>query len=148
MTEHPVESILQYRFSNRDLLNEALLAAGASASTKELYSDVQGNKRLALVGDSVLQVAILEPWYDSNESTEEGFNKEKTLCRNTKLNQVAQKSGLVTYVAKYPSQKGQVPQETAASTVEAVVGAVYLDCGKDIETVKRVLEAINFYGTT
>jgi len=69
MTEHPVESILKYQFSNRDLLNEALLAAGASTSSKDIYGGVQGNKRLALLGDSVLQEAILEPWYNSNEST-------------------------------------------------------------------------------
>jgi len=59
------------------------------------------------------------------------------------LSQVAQESGLVKYVTKNPSQQGNVPQETAASTLEAVVGAVYLDCGKDISTVKRVFEAIN-----
>ncbi|KAM3067050.1 hypothetical protein ACMFMG_011829 [Clarireedia jacksonii] len=64
MAEHPVELILQYRFSNHNLLDEALLAAGASVS-----SDPQGNKRLALLGDSVLQEAVLEPWYNSNEST-------------------------------------------------------------------------------
>ena len=69
MAEHPVESILKYQFSNRDLLNEALLAAGASTSSKDIQGGVQGNKRLALLGDSVLQEAVLEPWYNSNEST-------------------------------------------------------------------------------
>jgi ribonuclease-3 len=39
-----------------------------------------------------------------------------------------------------------VPQETAASTVEALVGAVYLDSGKDIMTVKKALKAISFFG--
>ena len=69
MTEHPVESILGYQFTNRDLLTEALLAAGASASSKDIHGDVQGNKRLALLGDSVLRDAVLEPWCTSNEST-------------------------------------------------------------------------------
>jgi hypothetical protein len=69
MAEHPVELILQYQFSNLDLLNEALLAAGASASNKDVQGDVRGNKRLALLGDSVLQEAVLEPWYGSDEST-------------------------------------------------------------------------------
>jgi ribonuclease-3 len=69
MAKHPVESILKYQFSNRDLLDEALLAAGASASSKDIHGDVQGNKRLALLGDSVLQESVLEPWYSSNEST-------------------------------------------------------------------------------
>jgi ribonuclease-3 len=69
MTEHPVECILQYRFANRNLLNEALLAAGASASSKDIHGNEQGNKRLALLGDSVLQEIMLEPWYNSGEST-------------------------------------------------------------------------------
>ncbi|KAH8727339.1 ribonuclease III domain-containing protein [Phaeosphaeriaceae sp. PMI808] len=147
MTEHPVKSILKYQFLNRDLLSEALLAAGASTSSKDIHGDVQGNKRLALLGDSVLREAVLEPWYSTNESTEEGSNKVKNLCRNRKLSQVAQESGLVNYVVKNPCQQGDVPQETAASTVEAVVGAVYLDCGNDMPTIKRVLEALNLYQT-
>ena len=69
MAAHPVESILKYQFSNRDLLNEALLAAGAPTSSKNIHGDNQGNKRLALLGDAVLQEAVLEPWYSSNEST-------------------------------------------------------------------------------
>jgi ribonuclease-3 len=71
MSEHPVEIILQYHFSNRELLDEALLAAGASVSRKDVQGDAQGNKRLALLGDSVLREAVLEPWYSSEESTGE-----------------------------------------------------------------------------
>ena len=69
MIKHPVEIILRYQFTNRNLLTKALLAAGASASNKDIHGDVQGNKRLALLGDSVLREAVLEPWYSSNEST-------------------------------------------------------------------------------
>jgi len=69
MAERSIETILQYRFSNHELLDEALLAAGAPASSKEIEGEVQGNKRLALLGDSILQVAVLEPWYSSEKST-------------------------------------------------------------------------------
>jgi ribonuclease-3 len=69
MTGHPVETIIQYQFVNRDLLNEALLAEGASVSNKDVQGDAKGNKRLALLGDSVLREAVLEPWYGSGEST-------------------------------------------------------------------------------
>jgi ribonuclease-3 len=79
---------------------------------------------------------------------EEGSNKVKSLCGNRKLSEVAQKSGLVDYIANNPCHQGDVPQETAASTVEAVVGAVYLDCGKNMSTVKKILEAIHLYETT
>jgi len=68
MTGHPIESILKYEFSNPDLLTEALLAAGASESSKDIRGGTQGNKRLALLGDAVLQLAVLKPWYtDTNE---------------------------------------------------------------------------------
>jgi ribonuclease-3 len=76
---------------------------------------------------------------------EEGSERVKDLGRNKKLNEVAQASGLVKHVVKNPCQHGQVPQETAASTVEALVGAVYLDSGEDMEIVKKVLEAINLH---
>lgn len=161
MAEHPVEIILQYHFSNSELLEEALLAAGAAASSKHIEGDVQGNKRLALLGDSVLQEAVLEPWYNSEESTsgyarlwtlletltllDVGHNRVKNLCRNTKLSQVAQRSGISSYITKNPCQSGLVPQETAASTIEALVGAVYLDSGEDISTVKKALKAIGFF---
>ena len=76
---------------------------------------------------------------------EEGHNRIKNLCRNAKLNQIAQRSGISNHITKNPSQQGRVPQETAASTVEALVGAVYLDCGKDMSRVMQVLEAIDFF---
>jgi ribonuclease-3 len=76
---------------------------------------------------------------------EEGSNRVKNLCRNRKLSQVAQRSGLAKYITQNPCQQGQVRQETAASTVEALVGAVYLDCGENISTVRKVLEAIRFF---
>ncbi|KAF1953264.1 hypothetical protein CC80DRAFT_420645, partial [Byssothecium circinans] len=56
-------------FLNRDLLNKALLAVGASVLSKDIQGDVEGNKRLALLGDSVLQEAVLELWYSSGKST-------------------------------------------------------------------------------
>ncbi|EMD85659.1 hypothetical protein COCC4DRAFT_208854 [Bipolaris maydis ATCC 48331] len=145
MGEHPVETILQYHFSNSELLDEALLAAGAAASSKDIEGDVQGNKRLALLGDSVLQEVVLEPWYNSEESTDKGHDRVKNLCRNTKLSQIAHRSGISSYITKNPSQEGQVPQETAASTIEALVGAIYLDSGKDISMVKKALKVIGFF---
>ncbi|KAF2278992.1 ribonuclease III [Westerdykella ornata] len=143
MAAHPVESILHYRFSNHDLLDEALLAAGTTVSRRDIQGNPQGNKRLALLGDSIIKEVILEHWYLSGETTEEGTNEVINLAKNTKLSQVAHESGLVEYVIKNPCQQGQVGQRTAASTVEALVGAVYLDCGEDISTVENVLEAIN-----
>lgn len=76
---------------------------------------------------------------------DDGHNRVKILYRNTKLTQVAQISGVSSYITKNPCQQGSVPQETAASTVEALVGAIYLVSGKDISKVKKALEAIGFF---
>ncbi|KAJ6284186.1 hypothetical protein J3E71DRAFT_390634 [Bipolaris maydis] len=128
MGEHPVETILQYHFSNSELLDEALLAVGAVALSKDIEGDV-----------------VLELWYNSEESTNKGYDRVKNLCRNTKLSQIAHRSGISSYITKNPSQEGQVPQETAASTIEALVGAIYLDSGKDISMVKKALKVIGFF---
>ena len=66
MSEHPVETIIKYQFSNHDLLEEALSTA-ASISTNDPRDGGQGNKRLALLGDSVLRECILEAWYETEE---------------------------------------------------------------------------------
>jgi CBS domain containing-hemolysin-like protein len=51
---------LGYHFNSTPLLEEALHPAG----TRPL----QGNKRLALVGDSVLSTSLLDEWYDSENT--------------------------------------------------------------------------------
>jgi dsRNA-specific ribonuclease len=51
---------LGYHFNSTPLLEEALHPAG----TRPL----QGNKRLALLGDSVLSTSLLDKWYDSEDT--------------------------------------------------------------------------------
>lgn len=50
-----------YHFNSTQVLEEALHPAGTSP--------LQGNRRLALVGDSVLSTSILDGWYDSENTT-------------------------------------------------------------------------------
>lgn len=61
-----VECVLGYEFINTELRDEALLAAGASVSDPTVDGDPRGNKRLAMVGDAVLQLVILDRWYGDN----------------------------------------------------------------------------------
>ena len=49
-----VESLIQYKFQETALLQEAL------------HTDADRNKRLAIVGDSVLSLALAEDWYKGN----------------------------------------------------------------------------------
>lgn len=67
MSAHPVETILQYQFSNRELLDEALVTEGASKTAENPKGGGQGSRRLALLGDSVLRECILEAWFQTKE---------------------------------------------------------------------------------
>lgn len=58
-----VERIIKYHFTNPQLLAEAFEAAGVSKLHKG------GNKRLALVGDALIRLVILDRWFPSGAST-------------------------------------------------------------------------------
>jgi ribonuclease-3 len=60
---------VDYHFHDSDLLEEAFLAAGVSVSSAEIKGPMKGNKRLALVGDAVLRLAVLDDWIESGTST-------------------------------------------------------------------------------
>jgi ribonuclease-3 len=71
-----LENIIKYHFANPQLLQEALTAEGASQSSQGPAGN--GNKRLALVGDALLRVVILDRWYPCGASTGEYlFSTEK-----------------------------------------------------------------------
>lgn len=59
-----VESLIQYKFSNPDLLWEAL-------------NTTPDRKRLAIIGDLVLSLALAEDWYKS------GTNRGEFPCFET-----------------------------------------------------------------
>lgn len=62
-----VQDIIDYKFSNPLILWEALQAAGSpvfSIGDRRLFD---GNKRLAVLGDIVLDLALAEPWYQGTE---------------------------------------------------------------------------------
>jgi ribonuclease-3 len=64
-----LETQLKYSFHDVHLLEEAFIAAGAVKSRPDIEGDVSGNKRLALIGDAVLRLSVLEEWFPSGDST-------------------------------------------------------------------------------
>ncbi|KFY92573.1 hypothetical protein V498_04858 [Pseudogymnoascus sp. VKM F-4517 (FW-2822)] len=132
-----VERIIEYHFTNPQLLAEAFEAAGVS----ELHKG--GNKRLALVGDALIRLAILDRWFPSGASTKEGSKLVSDLASNNALRDIVEQDGLVKFVVNNPSQKGRLQRITLASTTEAIVGAVWYDCRKDFETVRKVVDTLH-----
>ncbi|KAA8644960.1 uncharacterized protein ATNIH1004_009171 [Aspergillus tanneri] len=54
------EDLIGHSFRHEDLMEEALQEAGAGTP---------GNERLALIGDKVLALMLLQNWYQTGNST-------------------------------------------------------------------------------
>lgn len=67
------QDYLHYSFKNATLLEEAFIAAGAVISRHDVDGPKAGNKRLALVGDAVLRLCVLDEWFPKGESTGKSF---------------------------------------------------------------------------
>ena len=68
------QGIIGYNFTDQWLLWEALQAAGEPTKlVGTRHIDTDGNKRLAIIGDAVIKLAIAEKWYASTEKRGKRF---------------------------------------------------------------------------
>lgn len=61
---------------------------------------------------------------------------------NARLQEVAQNWHLSAWLQENPSQAGQEPRTTLASTVEALIGAVWVDCNRNLTEVQHVIRLL------
>ncbi|KAE8701339.1 Ribosomal protein S27 [Hibiscus syriacus] len=131
-----VEAILGYEFKNKQLLEEAFTHASLGESIS--------NERLEYVGDSVLNLVFTKEQYFEYPDLSPG-----TLTRlraanvdSDKLARVAVKHGLHRFLRhKKPLLEEQVEVPKAiADLVEAIIGAVFIDCNSSIDIVWKVFK--------
>lgn len=70
--------------------------------------------------------------------TEDMTELQNTRGTNLYLAQNGFAKGINEFILLNPSLRGLVPQRVIATTMEAILGAVYLDSQKDIDAVFRV----------
>ena len=146
-----LERALDYRFSNRSLLERALThsssaneAAPATAPATHAQAD---NERLEFLGDSVLGFLISESLFQRFESFTEG---QLSLLKNhlvsaTHLLDVAHQLDLGRYLQLGRGEEtagGRTKQRLLVNAFEAVLAAVYLDGGMDAARALLVARAI------
>ncbi len=124
------EKVLQYTFSNPDLLKEAL--THASVADHRLKS----NERMEFLGDAVLDLIICEALYKRFPEYLEGdLTKVKSavVSRRT-CAEVSNETGLIDLlvIGKGISSRDVMPSSLAAAVYESLVAAIYLDGGFDI----------------
>lgn len=120
------------QFHNQDLLTTAL--THRSALNENLSSSPESNERLEFLGDAVLELATTKFLYRRMPDEQEGMLTayRSALVKTTTLAEVAKtlQLGEKLYMSKgEEASGGRKNVSLLANTVEAVLGALYLDQG-------------------
>ena len=124
---------LQYQFQNPQLLQQALTHRSA---------DSQNNERFEYLGDAIVSFVVGEAWVESFPQVKEGklSRLRASLVKGVTLAEIGRELSLGEVLILGPGElkSGGFRRESIlADTVEAILGAVYLDSG--IEQVKALI---------
>ncbi len=120
-----LESAIKYSFKDKTLLHQAL--------THKSFSNILNNEKLEFLGDRVLGLIISKKLLDKYPNEKEGTIDKKfanLVNKNTCAN-IAKKLNIKKYVYIGSSNKNldRSADKIVSDTLEAVVGAIYLDGG-------------------
>ena len=128
-TLQQIERITGYKFSNRNLLSKAF--AHSSAVDDRLFS----NERLEFLGDSVLAAVICRALFEQFPGYMEGdLTKIKSMLVSRRTcARVTKRLGLHEFlkIGKGMADNRALTSSLAASLLEAVIAAIYIDGGFD-----------------
>ncbi len=126
MNLYKFQTILNYRFKHLDLLEQALTHRSCSRN--------KNNERLEFLGDSVLNMVISQHIYQREPGADEGdlSRIRASLVNEEALARVARDLGLgdFIYLGGGELKSGGFRRASILSdTLEAIIGAIYLDSG-------------------
>jgi ribonuclease-3 len=128
----PLENQLKVKFKNQTLLVRAMIHRSYLNENRDpkLYS----NERLEYLGDAVLEFIVSEWLFEKFPHYPEGqlTNFRSNVVRTTALAGIAKKLKLGDYLMMSRGEResgGNHNQSLLANTLEAVIGAIYLDQG-------------------
>lgn len=132
---YKIQKILGLEFNNLDLFKRALTHRSFLNENKE-WREIGHNERLEFLGDSILGLIAAEYLFKEFSNLMEG---ELTALRAALINSdslldVADKLNLKEYLLVSKGEKNELQKAHPyflANTVEAIVGAIYLDKGFD-----------------
>jgi ribonuclease-3 len=135
--------MLGYTFKKPEVLVQAF--RHSSYVNEQTDPDLEDNERLEFLGDAVLDLAIshilMEIFRDSKEGDLSKYRA--TVVNEHRLHQVAQSLALGDYLTLGKGEEGTGGRERPsilADTMEAVLGALYLDAG--FEKTKEIIQRL------
>ena len=122
-----IRTIAGFSPSNIELYH---LAARHSSKAKETNGFRESNERLEYLGDAILGAMVADYLFKKYPFKDEGFLTEirSRIVNRESLNNLARKIG-VGAIVQYDQKNSQLQQVILGNTLEALVGAVYLDKG-------------------
>ena len=128
MSNKELEKIIGYKFNNIKILKESL----THSSFKNKKNTNQ--ERLEFLGDRVLGLVISEYLFTNFCTEREGIltNKFRYLVENKKCADIAKNIGIINFLKLGDSEKKrkeELSDSVLANSVEALIGAVFIDGG-------------------
>lgn len=129
--EYWVQYTKMNNFINKDLLETALTHKSYLNEHPEVK---ESNERLEFLGDAILEFVITETLYKSFPDKQEGYLTalRSNLVNTQNLSEIAKKlniGGLIHLSKGEEDGGGRENPSLLADTVEAIIGALYLDQG-------------------
>ncbi len=122
-----IETITGYTPSNLALYKLATLH---TSRAKENNGFRESNERLEYLGDAILGAAVADYLFKKYPFKDEGFLTEirSRIVNRDSLNLLARKIG-INHIVQFDQKNAQLQRVVLGNTLEAIVGAVYLDKG-------------------
>ncbi|MEA3295995.1 MAG: ribonuclease III [Patescibacteria group bacterium] len=126
------EKKLNISFKNKDLLIQAFIHRSYLNENPNFY--LFHNERMEFLGDAVLELVVTEELYKNYPEKQEGelTNWRAALVNTKMLSYIAGKIGFNDFLLLSRGEikeKGKARQYILADTLEAFIGALYLDQG-------------------
>ncbi len=123
-----IEIVIKYEFKNKELLNRAL--------THKSFDSETNNEKLEFLGDRVLGLIISKKLLEKFPNEKEGIIDKKlaNLVNKKTCAIIAKKLSIEEFIHLGPSNKkiDRSSEKILSDTLEAIVGAIYLDGGLKI----------------
>ncbi|MBL7864338.1 MAG: ribonuclease III [Cyclobacteriaceae bacterium] len=122
-----IKTITGYAPSNLSLYKLAILH---TSRAKEINGFRESNERLEYLGDAILGAAVADYLFKKYPFKDEGFLTEirSRIVNRDSLNLLARKIG-INLIVQFDQKNVQLQRVVLGNTLEAIVGAVYLDKG-------------------
>ena len=122
-----IKKLIGFRAGKLNLYELALIPRSSSHSTED---NIVNNERLEYLGDAVLETIITEFLFQKYPNEDEGFltKARSRFVNRENLNDIGKQLGLQEFV-KPPVNHNQHGKNFLGNTLEALIGAIYLDKG-------------------